>query len=123
GGPSCCNCSMSEKPAVQASWPGAHSNLKCRRSQSGWGGERGAGVRLLLQSLLLQQAAQHPRGLFMLLHALCQQVGSWLIAGLVPGSESFAGGSCTGLVTLNQQRGLASCVQHAVICLDRTQFV
>ena len=58
----------------------------------------------------------------MLLHALGQQVGTGLIAGLVAGRESFACSACTGLVTLDQQADHVGCGRHAVIFLDRAQF-
>src|SRR5688572_8828127 len=46
---------------------------------------------------LLQQAAQHPRGLFVHLQALCQQVAGGLVAGLLGGGEGLARGARHGL--------------------------
>ena len=55
----------------------------------------------------LQQAAQHPRGLFVNLQALGQQVAGRFVAGLFRGREGGARGARHGLVTATNNRTMS----------------
>ncbi len=68
-----------------------------------------------------QQAAQHPRGLFVDLDALGQQVGGRLVADLVHQREDAARGAHHGFLPLYQQLDHVLRVRHAFLFLDRGQ--
>lgn len=68
--------------------------------------------------LVFEQGAQHPRGLFMNLHTLGQQVRSWLVADFIQQREDAPGGAGNRFLAFDQLLDHVFSARHALFFLD-----